>query len=90
MFTKSSRYYSLDTVQTEDAAGRSVQAVKLRALGAPAAAPTRVRDGDQLDVMSESLYREATRFWHIGDANSELEVNELTRVAGRVIGVPER
>ena len=41
------------------------------------------------DVMSESLYQDPTRFWHIGDANSELETGELARTAGRVISVPE-
>ena len=47
-------------------------------------------DSDQLDVISETRYKDGTRFWHIADANTELEANQLVRVAGRTIRVPER
>ena len=88
MFTKSSRYFRVATVTTEDAAGRSVQAVKRRPLPATAGEATQVKDGDQLDVISHRLYKDGTRFWHIGDAACELEVQELVRTAGRIIAVP--
>lgn len=51
---------------------------------------TSVGSGEQLDVMSERRYRDATRYWHIADANSELEAGALVTVDGRVIDVPER
>ena len=48
-----------------------------------------MRAHDQLDAMSETLYAsDATRYWHIADANTELEAAELTRTTGRVIDVP--
>ncbi len=89
MFIKGSRYYQLETVAATDGAGRSVRAVKLRRLPATSGAATVVHDGDQLDVVSAGRYRDPTRFWHIADANSELEANELVRAAGRIIDVPE-
>lgn len=89
MFLRRSRYYELETVDAVDPGGRQVKAVKLRRLPATPGAPVLVRDGDQLDVMSQRRYKDPTRFWHIGDAASELEVNELVRTAGRIIDVPE-
>jgi len=90
MFLKNSRYAGLDVVP---ARGPNVPAdasvVKLRALPDTAGAPTSVRAHDQLDAMSEARFGgDATRYWHIADANSELEAAELTRSAGRVIDVP--
>ena len=90
MFAKGSRYDGLDTVTGTDALGREVQAVKRRRLPQTAGRDTRVSDATQLDVLSEGLYRDATRYWHIADANTELEANALLQPAGRVIKVPER
>lgn len=90
MFTKTSRYYGLETVQTTDPRGDTVQAVKLRRLPATTGQPMTVKDGDQLDVLSEQRYRDAARFWTIADANTEVEANTLVETAGRVIQVPAR
>lgn len=90
MFLKSSRYHELDTVEAVDRSGRKVKAVKLRRLPATNGLNTSVADSDQLDIMSETKYKDATWFWYIADANSEMEANELMRTAGRVIQVPER
>lgn len=90
MFLKNSRYYGLATVTTTDARGVEVQAVKLRRLPAASGEDTQVKDHDQLDVMAQQRYREPTQFWRIADANSELEANELVRVTGRRIAVPEK
>lgn len=90
MFDKNSRYYNLETVTGKDSMGRPVSAVKLRYLPETTGEETVVTDSDQLDAMAESLYRDATRFWHIADTNSELEANKLVVKAGRVIKVPGR
>lgn len=90
MFLKTSRYFGLPTVLTSDRRGREVQAVKLRRVPQTAGEPAVVRSSDQLDVIAETLYRDPVRYWHVADANSELEANELTRRAGRVIKVPNR
>ena len=90
MFLAKSRYYGLDTVTARALDGAEVAAVKLRVLPETAGAPTLVRSGDQLDVMSQRRYQDGTRFWRIADANTELEANTLIRKDGRVIAVPER
>jgi hypothetical protein len=40
--------------------------------------------------MAERKYADATGFWHIADANTELEAAALTAEAGRRILVPEQ
>jgi len=89
MFLKNSRYYGLETVEAEDRSGRSVSAVKLRRLPETPGDPVTITEGDRLDIMAERNYNDATRYWHIGDANTELEVNELVRTPGRTINVPK-
>lgn len=88
MFINKSRYYQLETVQAEDARGRSVQAVKLRRLPVTSGDETTVKDGEQLDVMAKKRYADGAGFWRIADANSELRANDLLDEAGRVIEVP--
>jgi hypothetical protein len=90
MFTKDSRYADTPTVTVKDAAGRDVAAVKLRRLPDTVGRPLTVNGSDQLDVIADRCFRDGTRFWHIADANTELEANELLDPVGRVIDVPER
>jgi hypothetical protein len=89
MFLKNSRYYGLPTVEAIDRQGRKVQAVKLRRLPVVSGEPYEVEGKDQLDVIAETAYKDATKFWHIADANSELEANELVHTGGREIEVPK-
>ncbi len=90
MFRNNSRYHGIETVTVAGPDGREVSAVKLRRLPEVSGTATTVGSGEQLDVMSERRYRDATRYWHIADANSELEAGTLVTVDGRVINVPER
>jgi hypothetical protein len=89
MFLKNSRYFGLPTVESTDRQGRKVQAVKLRRLPSIAGNPYEVEGKDQLDIIAETTYKDATQFWHIADANSELEANELVHTGGREIEVPK-
>jgi hypothetical protein len=88
MFDKTSRYKNVPTVVAKDAQGREVMAVKLRPLPATPGEDLEVMASDQLDVIAERCYRDPTRFWHIADANSELEAEALLYLAGRLINVP--
>lgn len=90
MFLKNSRYYGLPTATALDAHGREVPVLRLRRLPDTRGEPTVVRDQDQLDVMAHRRTRDGTRFWHIADANTELEANELVATSGRRILVPEK
>lgn len=90
MFLKNSRYFGLETIVSTDRQGRQVQAVKLRRLPNTSGSAFVVQGKDQLDIVAEINYKDATKFWHIADANSELEANELVRTPGRAIEVPEK
>ena len=89
MFLKNSRYYGLATVTAFDRSGDEVVAVKLRRLPTVPGDPLTVEGHDRLDVICDLQYGDPTRYWHIADANTELEANELVRVAGRIIAVPK-
>ena len=95
MFIDNSRYIDVKTVDVETENGRIVSAIKLRRLPYAAGGPTVVKGNDRLDVMAQRLYSDGTKFWHIADANTELEANELVtqRVQDkeiRIINVPEK
>lgn len=79
MFLQNSRYFNLQTVEAKDGSGRTISAVKLRRLPFAAGTSTLVKQNDRLDVMAQSKYGDATKFWHIGDANTELEANDLLK-----------
>ena len=50
--------------------------------------PHAVQSGERLDVIADSRYGDATRFWHIADANTELDSRTLTDTVGESILVP--
>jgi hypothetical protein len=95
VFLENSRYFDVKTVEAEDVKGRKVTAVKLRRLPFAAGTPTVVKGNDRLDVMAQRRYSDGTKFWHIADANTELEGNNLIEPRAqdkeaRVINVPEK
>jgi len=95
VFLENSRYFDVKTVEAEDSTGRKVTAVKLRRLPFAAGTPTAPAGNDRLDVMAQRKYTDGTKFWHIADANTELEANNLVKPRAqdkeaRVISVPEQ
>lgn len=90
MFLKNSRYYRLEIVTSRDGRGQEVRLLKLRRLPPTRGTERVVQQSDQLDVISERQYKDSTRFWHIGDANTALESSRLTDKVGDAIEVPER
>lgn len=89
MFLKNSRYFGLPTVTASNRAGAEVAAIKLRQLPGTTGDQVSVRAHDQLDAISEQRYGDATRYWHIADANTELEAGRLLQVTGRPVAVPK-
>jgi hypothetical protein len=77
MFLKTSRYANTPQVQLTLADGTQVAAVQLRTIPATSGDPTAVTGNDRLDIMAERSYGDATRFWHIADANTALDSNRL-------------
>ena len=95
MFADNSRYIDVKTVDVETENGRVISAIKLRRLPPQAGTPTVIKGSDRLDVMAQRQYSDGTKFWHIADANTELEANKLLdqRVQDkeiRMIKVPEK
>jgi hypothetical protein len=94
MFLESSRYFTVKTVVVKTENGKSVQAVMLRRLPYVAGTSVPVKGNDRLDVMAQRKYNDPTKFWHIADANTCLEANELVKLRPEdqtipVISVPE-
>ena len=90
MFLSNSRYFNTPTVTATGVDGHEVTAVALRVPPPTTGVATVVRSGDQLDMIAYRQTGDGTRFWHVADANSELEANALITRDGRVIAVPER
>lgn len=88
MFLDSSRYSKQRTVDVVIKSRRTVNAIKLRRLPDIEGKLTVMSDNDRLDIMAQRHYNDPTMFWHIADANTELEANLLVKT-GRIIKVPE-
>lgn len=90
MFLESSRYYKQETVGIVVNGNRVVKALTLRKLPTVSGKATVIKANDRLDVMSQRQYNDSTKYWHIADANTELEANNLIEKTGRTIIVPEQ
>lgn len=90
MFLESSRYFNQKTADTVTKRGRHEKAVKLRRLPVVGSKSIIVKGDHQLDIIAHRQYGDATRFWHIADANTELEAQQLLATTGRVINIPEQ
>lgn len=88
MFTDKSRYAKVETVETRTNGGRAITAIKLRRLPPVTGTSHTVVDNDRLDLLAQHSYGDDTRFWHIADANSALEANDLTAVTGTTLNLP--
>lgn len=90
MFLKNSRYAKVRQVSLKLSKKRMIKAVTLRRLPETRGTPQVVKANDRLDFYAQRINRDATRFWHVADANTELEANDLVAMPGRVIEVPEQ
>jgi len=90
MFLESSRYYKQNIVDTITKDGRYVNVLKLRFLPVTAGKQKTVEGNDRLDIISLRQYSDSTKFWHIADANTELDSSDLLKEIGRKIKVPEK
>jgi hypothetical protein len=89
VFLKNSRYAKVRQVNVEDSKKRQVKAISLRRLPEASGTPQVVKANDRLDIYAQRNYGDPTQFWHVADANTELEANDLVAATGRVIDVPE-
>ena len=91
-FDEKSRYYGLPTVEATVGSGRTVTAVKLRRLPSVTGDALALKASDRLDILAQRHFQNGAKFWHIVDANSELEakrlVERLVHDEPRVIQIP--
>lgn len=78
MFLETSRYADVQTAITKTKDDREVTVVRLRRLPYVAGTPTLIKQTDRLDVIAQRKYGNPTKFWHVADANTELEAKALT------------
>ncbi len=98
MFLNTSRYAKTPQVQGTQPDGTVVSAVQLRTIPPTTGDDTPITGNDRLDVMADRNYGDATRYWHIADANTELDAQRLftqwlqndPNAAQLVIEVPEK
>jgi hypothetical protein len=88
MFLENSRYFRQPLVEGTTSAGQPVKAIALRRLPTVNGEARVIQEKDRLDIMAQRQYLQPTWFWHIADANSELEANELVKKPLRTIIVP--
>ncbi len=88
MLLETSRYFRQKTVDVVTKDGRTVKALTLRRLPKVNGEPVIIKGNDRLDIIAQRQYQNPTMFWHIADANSELDANELVKQPLRVIQVP--
>jgi len=79
MFKESSRYAKQQTVQVKLDNGSSTTALTLRRVPPTPGVPTQLKANDRLDVIALRKYNDSAKFWHIADANTELEARDLTK-----------
>ena len=77
MVDANSRYIKCQVVEVETAEGKKVNAIKLRRLPYALGNLMEVKGTDRLDLMAHRKYMDGTKFWHVADANTELEANDL-------------
>jgi hypothetical protein len=90
VFLESSRYHRVRKDEAKARDGRLVKIVALRKLPVVSGDPTATKEDDRLDIIAQRLYGDPTMFWHIADANTELQAGDLVDEAGRIINVPEQ
>ena len=90
MFLETSRYFRQKQVTVVTKKGQIINVLSLRRLPKVKGKPTAIEENDRLDIIAQRQYQNPTWFWHIADANTELEANELVQEVGRIIQIPEQ
>jgi hypothetical protein len=90
LYPESSRYHKQNTIVAKRN-NRDISALKLRILPTMNKKKYAVQPTDRLDLITQYQYKDATKFWYIADANSELEANNLIdkRLSRNIIEVPK-
>jgi hypothetical protein len=89
MFFKGSRYEKVASAQITDSTGRVISYLKVRFIPrTPAFMGHTVVEGQRLDQISYSYFKDAQRFWRISDASEAMWPDDLTATPGVTILIP--
>jgi len=92
MFTHTSRYYSVETVNFTGPDGQEHAYIRRRFLPNPAAlqvlAEVVVNQGDRLDNLTAKSLGDPEQFWRVCDINNALNPSEMTAEVGRKLLIP--
>jgi nucleoid-associated protein YgaU len=91
MIFSESRYADVPQYQVTTPNGDVVTALSIRFIPETPAAHVHVfTDGDRLDLLSFTFYRNAEKFWLIADANAEMDPNDLLQPGRPLLIPPDR
>lgn len=87
-FRENSRYYRQKRITVTDQKGQKVIALSLRLIPLTKGKERIVKQIERLDIISQQEYNDPTKFWHIADANTELDSTKLISKKIQTIEVP--
>ncbi|MFZ1425836.1 MAG: hypothetical protein WAS21_03590 [Geminicoccaceae bacterium] len=88
MFFRGSRYEPVPTAQLVREDGVEIAYKRIRFVRRdPAQMGHVVQDGERLDQIAWTVFRDPEMWWRIADANADLDPDALTERAGRVLGI---
>ena len=91
MIFKGSRYEKTPVVQVPGPNGQMVSALGIRFIQVPRAGYLHTfKAGERLDLLAWQFYRNPEKFWLIGDANSEMDPEDLMEPGKQLTIPPER
>ena len=91
MIFKGSRYENVGTYRATDASGRTVTALKIRFIPpTPAGFRHTFTDGERLDILAFTFYRNPEKFWRIADANTEMDSENLLEPGRQILIPPDK
>ena len=79
MFLSNSRYIQVSQTTSTLPDGTTVAVVKIRRTPQEAGTLTPMTSADRLDVLANQKYGDGTLFWHIADANTDLQAEDLLK-----------
>jgi len=92
MFPPTSRYYNIETAKLVTVDGHETIYLRRRFLpdlrSIIVLAEHTVTEGDRLDNVTAQYLGDPEQFWLLGDANTEMQPDGLTKEVGRRLRIP--
>ena len=90
-FSSDSRYYSIETAETQDSHGRDIQYIKRRFIphseDFSQTGGYEVKGSERPDLVAHGIFKDSKAFWRVCDANGIMHPESLVVDEGRVLRV---